>query len=180
MNITDEEILRKFHNPATREQAFNLLMNKYQQRLYNQIRRMLHQHDDTDDVLQEVLVKVWKHLEGFKEHAQLYTWLYRIAMNETFNYLSKKNKRNHITWEAYKSESLMKTENAIMPAADIEARLAHAIACLPDKQKEVFNLRYYDEMSYEAMSELLGTSVGALKASYHHAVKKIEKMLLDH
>jgi RNA polymerase sigma factor (sigma-70 family) len=177
MNISDEQILAFYRNPSTKEKGFVMLMNAYQERLYNQIRRMLHNHNDTDDVLQNVLVKVWKNLDSFKENSKLYTWLYRIAMNETLTFLQKEKKHQSVSIEDYVSDNNHSTHNSTLTASQIEKKLEHAISTLPDKQKEVFNLRYYDEMTYEEMSDLLGTSVGALKASYHHAVKKVETIL---
>jgi RNA polymerase sigma-70 factor (ECF subfamily) len=177
MNTADEQILNYYRNPSTKEKGFVLLMNTYQQRLYNQVRRMVHSHDDTDDVLQNVFVKIWKNLDSFKENAQLYTWLYRVAMNETLTFLQKRKRYDSVEFEDYKFENNYQTQSTTLSAADIEKKLEYAIGTLPDKQKEVFNLRYYDEMTYEEMSKLLGTSEGALKASYHHAVKKVEKIL---
>jgi RNA polymerase sigma factor (sigma-70 family) len=177
MKYSDEEILAYYRNPVSKEKGFTMLMETYQERMYNQVRRMVHNHDDTDDVLQNVFVKIWKNLNSFKENSQLYTWLYRVTMNETLTFLQKQNKNQVVEFEDYKFENELKTTQNTITAEDIEKKLASAIGILPDKQKEVFNLRYYEEMSYEEMSRLLGTSQGALKASYHHAVKKIEKNL---
>lgn len=174
MSVTDEEILNRFADPAQQEAAFRLLVDSYSERLYHQIRGMVDSHEDTNDILQNVLVKVWRYLGGFKRDAQLHTWLYRIAHNETLTFLKQRNRRS--------ADSLDDTYD--QPTADsytdgdaIQQQLKRAIDTLPEKQKQVFLLRYYDEMPYEEMSEVLGTSVGALKASYHHAVKKIEAFL---
>jgi len=155
-----------------------MLVVKYRQRLYWQIRRMVFSHADTDDVLQNVFIKVWKSLGNFQEQSQLFTWLYRIAVNESLTFLSKKKKQAADSLENNEVEiSERLTADTYFDRDAIEKKLQAAIAMLPDKQKQVFLLRYYDELRYEEMSEMLGTSVGALKASYHHAVKKIEERL---
>jgi len=164
-----------FREEDSRNYAYNLIVRKYQERLYWHIRRMVIVHEDADDVLQNVLIKAWKGLANFKAESQLYTWLYRIATNETITFLNKKRKRffipiNDVEHEL--SELLVNDEN--YSGDEIQLKLQKAILTLPEKQRIVFNMKYYDEMKYEEMSEILNTSVGALKASYHHAVKKIE------
>ena len=155
-----------------------MLLVKYQNRLYWQIRRMVLSHEDADDVLQNVFIKVWKSLGNFQEQSQLFTWLYRIAVNESLTFLSQKKKRATGSIENNEMEiSANLSADTYFDGEAIQKKLQEVIATLPDKQKQVFLLRYYDEMPYEEMSELLGTSVGALKASYHHAVKKIEERL---
>jgi len=159
-----------------------LLIEKYQQRIYWHIRRMVQNHDDTDDVMQNTFVKIW----NFRADSQLFTWMYRIATNETITFLNSRNKRTTISFETnessdeegYSPANYIQAESNQVDGDDIQARLQKAIDALPEKQKIVFNLRYYDEMPYEQMSDVLGTSVGALKASYHHAAQKIEKFLL--
>lgn len=177
----DEELLALFKNPATKEQAFTDILIKYQEKLYWHIRRMVINHDDTDDVLQNVFIKVWKGLDNFREDSQLYTWLYRIATNESLTFLNQQKKRNAV--------SLSDDENGLsnriksdshFDANKLEWKLQLGIQSLPEKQRLVFNLRYYDEMPYEQMSRVLDTSEGALKASYHHAAKKIEEFILNH
>lgn len=176
--ITDAEILEKFRDENTRSYAFNLLVKKYQQKLYSLIRRMVISHDDTDDVLQNTFIKVFSNLEKFREDSQLYTWLYRIASNEALNFLNKKRTRflvpivdvEHKLAKSLESDPYFKGDA-------IQMKLQQAILRLPEKQRLVFNMKYFEEMKYEDMSEVLGTSVGALKASYHHAVKKIEDFL---
>lgn len=177
MSSIDKEILQRFAIPAEREAAFRMLVDTYSERLYYQIRRLVETHDDTDDVLQNVLVKAWRYLDGFNGEAALYTWLYRIAYNESMTFLKQRNKRSTGSIDDMQEGS---TTEAYMPAEDIEERLQQAIDILPEKQKLVFHMRYYDELPYEEMSQVLGTSVGALKASYHHAVKKIEAHLTGH
>ena len=178
MEITDAQILSAFRSDLTKEEAFKWLVIKYRERLYWQIRRMVINHEDADDVLQNVFIKVWKNLEKFQEQAQLFTWLYRIAHNETLNFLKQQKKSFSEHAEADQLQHLQ--ADPFFQGDEIEKKLQAAIATLPDKQKAVFLLRYYDEMSYEKMSGIMGTSEGALKASYHHAVKKIEIFLKEH
>ncbi len=178
MEVSDEHILAAFKSESTRIKAFEQLVEKYKERLYWHIRRILKNHNDTDDVLQNSLLKIWKYLGNFKGNSQLYTWLYRIATNEALSFIEQQKKRTSTSLDEEGKILYQVSAPTPMPAAeDIEARLQQAIDSLPDKQKLVFNLRYYDEMPYEQMSEVLETSVGALKASYHHAAKKIEKFL---
>jgi RNA polymerase sigma-70 factor (ECF subfamily) len=177
--MTDEELILQFKDEASRQLAFKQLVQKYQQRLYYHIRRMVIDHDDANDVLQNALIKVWNNLATFREESQLYTWLYRIATNECLTFLAqKKRKFAHSLdeFEGYLSNKL-KTDR-YFEGDKIELQLQTAILSLPEKQRLVFNMRYYDETPYEEMSRILGTSEGALKASYHIAVKKIEKIIL--
>ncbi len=177
----DKELLEKFRHEDTRNYAFNLLVREYQKRLYWHIRKILIDHDDTNDVLQNVFVKVWRNLEGFKGEAQLYTWLYRIATNESITFLNQKKKRAGVPLDeasAFLGSSLQ--SDNYFKGDEIQAKLQKAILTLPDKQRIVFNMKYFDNIKYEEMSKILETSVGALKASYHHAVKKIESYLTGH
>jgi RNA polymerase sigma factor (sigma-70 family) len=176
----DKELLYQFKDPQTKESAFTAILKKYQEKLYWHIRRMVVDHEDTNDVLQNMFIKVWKGLENFREDSQLYTWLYRIATNESLTFLEQQKKRA--------SSSLSDLENGLenklkadtnFDANKLEWKLQLAIQKLPEKQRVVFNLRYYDEMPYEEMSRVLETSEGALKASYHHAAKKIEEFILN-
>ena len=171
----DRTLLALFREEATREKAFTQLVNRYQERLYWHVRRMVVNHEDANDVLQNVFVKVWRALGDFREEANLYTWLYRIATNESLTYIEQQKRRSSLSLGDYEGalENKLIAEKGF-DANKLEWRLQQAIQSLPDKQRAVFNLRYYDEMPYEKMSEVLETSVGALKASYHHAVKKIE------
>jgi RNA polymerase sigma-70 factor (ECF subfamily) len=170
----DALLLQQFHRPETREAAFTALMKKYQQRLYWHIRRMVISHEDADDILQNVFVKVWKHLDTFQENAQLYTWLYRIATNECLTFLEQQKKRATLSLSQETTGLVDKLKaDTQYDSRKLEWKLQQAILQLPEKQRVVFNLRYYEEMPYEEMSHVLDTSVGALKASYHHAVKKI-------
>lgn len=176
--ISDQDILDKFRNPATKEAGFSLLMKKYQEKIYWLIRRIVIDHEDANDVCQNVFIKVWRNLDNFKENSQLYTWLYRIATNESLTFINQKNKRAsiQISTEDYDLTKQLEAD-PYFEGDKLQIQLQNAIAALPEKQRAVFLLRYYDEMKYEDMSEVLQTSVGALKASYHHAVKKIEKYL---
>ncbi len=178
--INDAEILSLFADAKTRNQAFNMLLKKYQQKIYWHIRRMVINHDDADDVLQDVFVKVWKNLETFRSDSQLYTWLYRIATNECLTFLNRKKMKNNIPLDevSYElAESL--ADSTYFNGNQAQLKLQQAVLTLPDKQRLVFNMKYFEDMKYEEMSEVLGTSVGALKASYHLAVKKIEAFLLN-
>ncbi len=176
--ISDQEILQKFKNPATKEAAFSMLVRKYQEKLYWHIRRMVMNHDDANDVCQNMFIKVWKNLDNFKENSKLYTWLYRIATNESLTFLNKKKRKATTALETDDYDlSAQLTADPYFDGDDMQILLQNAIAILPDKQKAVFLMRYYDGLKYDEMSEMLDTSVGALKASYHHAVKKIEKYL---
>lgn len=171
----DHALLLAFRDERTRDAAFTQLVRTYQERLYWHIRRMVMDHDDAHDVLQNVFIKVWKALGDFREQSGLYTWLYRIATNETLTWLEQRKRRAAVSLSD--EENDLSERLVAQPGFDgtqLEWKLQKAIQTLPDKQRLVFNLRYFDEMPYEKMSEVLGTSVGALKASYHHAVKKIE------
>lgn len=180
-HYSDKELLEQFRNEDSRNYAYNLLVRKYQERLYWHIRRIVIDHDDTDDVLQNTLIKVWKGLDRFNEEAKLYTWLYRIATNESITFLNKKRKRLFVPIVDVEHELSGTLESDDGYDGDaIQLKLQKAILTLPEKQRIVFNMKYYDEMKYDDIAEVLDTSVGALKASYHHAVKKIEKYLTDH
>ena len=177
VHASDEDILAMIKTPASLEQGFRILMKKYQEKLYYVVRRIVESHDDTDDVLQNTFIKVFRAIGNFEERSSLYTWLYRIATNEAITYLkSRKNKQTDaLELHSYKLEERSGDD---FDAGMAIKKLEVALSGLPERQREVFNMRYYDELSYDQISELLQTSVGALKASYHHAVKKIEAHLL--
>src|ERR1700710_294493 len=179
VQVDDAEILRKFQDEKTRNEAFNLLLKKYQQKLYWHIRRMVIDHDDADDLIQDTFVKIWKNLPGFRSDAQLYTWMYRIATNECITFLNKKKQKNNIPLDdvAYELADTL-ADSSYFNGDQAPLKLQQAILTLPEKQRLVFNMKYFDDMKYEEMSDVLGTSVGALKASFHLAVKKIEAILL--
>lgn len=171
----DGEILAKFKVDATKQLAFNLLIRKYQKRVYWLARKMVIDHDDANDIAQEVFVKVWFNLEDFRQESGLFTWLYRIATNECIGFLRKKKRRFFIPIHDVASELAGKINAGNHFSGDeIEKKLQLAILKLPEKQRLVFNMKYFEDVTYEEMSEILGTSVGALKASYHHAVQKIQ------
>jgi RNA polymerase sigma-70 factor (ECF subfamily) len=181
MHSDDKELLFQFRVPATKERAFNAIVKKYQEKLYWHIRRMVVGHEDANDVLQNVFIKVWNALEQFREDSQLYTWLYRIATNECLTFLEQQKKRAAVSIEDLDAviSDKIKAEQGF-DANQLEWRLQLAIQQLPEKQRLVFNLRYYDEMPYEEMSRILETSEGALKASYHHAARKIEEFIKNY
>lgn len=174
----DKELLRQFRQAETKEKAFTAIVKKYQEKVYWHIRRMVINHSDADDVLQNVFIKVWNALDNFREDSLLYTWLYRIATNECLTFLDQQKKRTSVSWEDAEASlsNKIKADEAF-DGKKLEWKLQLAIQQLPEKQRLVFNLRYYDEMPYEEMSRILETSEGALKASYHHAAKKIEEYI---
>jgi RNA polymerase sigma factor (sigma-70 family) len=178
---TDTELLALFREQATKEKAFTEIVKKYQERLYWHIRRMLVDHDDSNDVMQNVFIRVWNALSGFREDAQLYTWLYRIATNECLTFIEQQKKKATTSLSDVESGLSNKIRaDKDFDANKLEWKLQLAIQQLPEKQRVVFSLRYYDDMPYEEMSRVLDTSAGALKASYHHAAKKIEDFILNH
>lgn len=181
MHASDQELLALFSNATTREQGFTQLVKKYQEKIYWHIRRMVIDHADADDVLQNTLIKIWKGLEHFREESQLFTWLYRIATNETLSFLAQQQRKATQSLDEM-TESLANKVKADIHfnANQLEWRLQLAIQELPEKQRLVFHLRYYDAMPYEEMSKVLDTSEGALKASYHHAAKKIEAFIKNY
>ena len=174
--MEDAQIISMFADESTREAAFKQLLNKYQQKIYWHVRRMVIDHDDADDVTQDIFVKVWRNLDKFREDSQLYTWLYRIATNECITFLNKKKQKQNVSLDdessAYLSETL--ADGNYFNGDKAQMKLQQALLTLPEKQRLVFNMKYFDDMKYDEISDVLGTSVGALKASYHLAVKKIE------
>ncbi len=179
-NWDDREIVDGAKSPGKEKEAFNQLVLKYQERLYWHIRKIVISHEDSDDVLQNTLIKVWKSLPGFRADSSLFTWLYRIATNESLTLLKQKKRRILSPWgdvEMRMSDQL--EADAFFDGDEASLKLQQAILKLPEKQRIVFNMKYFDEMKYEEMSAILDTSVGALKASYHHAVKKLEIKLKD-
>src|SRR5262249_44237679 len=179
--IKEAGLFLQFRDPEKKEGAFTAIIKKYQEKLYWHIRRMVVEHEDANDVLQNVFIRVWNGLENFREDSQLYTWLYRIATNECLTYLEQQKKRSSISLSEVESGLSNKIKaDKHFDANRLEWKLQLAMQQLPEKQRIVFNLRYYDEMPYEEMSKVLETSEGALKASYHHAVKKIEDYIKNH
>ena len=180
--MEDSQILEKFADERSRDEAFGLLLKKYQQKVYWHVRRLVIDHDDADDLVQDIFVKVWKNLNNFREDAQLYTWLYRIATNECITFLNRKKQRQHVSLDddssAYLVDSL--TDQSYFNGNQAQLKLQQALLTLPEKQRLVFNMKYFDDLKYDEISEIVGTSVGALKASYHLAVKKIEHFFAAH
>jgi len=176
--ISDREILDRFANVKTRNDAFNVLVRQYQQRLYWHIRKMVLDHDDADDILQNTFIKAFKALDNFREDSKIYTWLYKIATNECITFLNNKKKRFFVPMVDVEYQLSQNLETDTYFSGDrIQMKLQQALLTLPDKQRLVFNMKYFDDLKYEEISEILRTSVGALKASYHHAVKKIEEFI---
>ncbi|NQT78269.1 MAG: RNA polymerase sigma factor [Bacteroidetes bacterium] len=175
----DREILQLIREKESLEQGFKLLVGKYQARLYWHIRRMILNHNDSDDVLQNTFIKVWKGLPGFRGESQLFTWLYRIASNEALSFLKKNRRYHHISlYDAAQELVGYIDDDPLYTGDELSKKLQQAILSLPPKQRLVFNMKYFEEMKYKDISAVLGTSIGALKASYHLAVKKIEKQIL--
>ena len=176
MNLSDEELVHQLNQPNRRAGAFSVIVRTYQERLYWHIRKMVLSHDDANDVLQNTFMKAWNGLDGFRGESQVSTWLYRIATNETLTFLTNKRMRSQNSIDDV-DETLLQNLQAYnyFNGNEIQLKLQKAILTLPEKQRLVFNMKYFDDITYDQMEAILGTSVGALKASYHYAVKKIEK-----
>ena len=172
--MTDKEIVDLYRS-GQREKAFKEIVDSYSERLYWHVRRFLWSHEDTDDLLQEIFVKVWSSLPSFRGDSQLYTWIYRIATNESLNFVQKQKIRSVLRFESITPKIEEKIdEDTLMNGDQLQRELAKAVQRLPAKQRTVFIMRWFDDMSYEEISEILETSVGALKASYHFASEKIK------
>ncbi len=176
--MDEQLIIDKIKADATRQEGFRLLLGEYQERIYWHVRKMVIDHDDANDVTQEIFVKIWKNLDKFREDSKLFTWIYRIATNECLNFLNKKKRRSIIPLKEGAPElSAQLDEGSHISGEEIQLILQKAILTLPDKQRAVFNMKYFDELKFDEIADITGTSVGALKASYHLAVKKIEKFI---
>ena len=175
--MTDKEIL-ELYKAGEREKAFGEIVESYSERLYWHVRRFLCSHEDTDDLLQEILIKIWSSLSSFRGDSSLYTWIYRIATNESLNFLQKQKIRAALRFESMSSklEEKIDEDNGV-DGNEAQKALMKAVQRLPAKQRTVFIMRWFDDLSYEDISEILGTSVGALKASYHFASEKIKTEL---
>lgn len=177
MDYSDDKLIELFKQ-GQQNFAFEQIVIKYQRKIYSVIRRMIYSHEDTHDVMQNTFIKAWKYLPEFRKESNLYTWLYRIAINETLSFIRKSPKKLQVILHENMSVCNNSLSDAIN-ADDIEIKLRKAILTLPEKQRAVFNMKYFDNLKYEEMSEILGVSVGALKAHYHLAVKKIEDFILS-
>lgn len=172
------ELIDELRNSQTRNLAFHKLVKMYQQRVYWLVRRMVIDHDDSNDIVQDVFIKVWNNIDQFKGESELFTWIYRIASNECINFINKKKKRSFFSWDnAGENLADKLTADALFDGDEAEILFRKAILALPEKQQLVFNLKYFDELKYSEIAAITGTSEGALKASYHHAVKKIEEFI---
>ena len=180
MSIDDKEIVKQLEDPKTQRKAFSLIVSQYTEPLYWKIRRIVLTHDDANDVLQNVFIKAWTNIGDFQNKSKLSTWLYRIAINESLDFLRKQKTASAISADEDVSVANRLMADEYFDGDETEAQLQEAIAKLPDVQRTVFNLRYFDEMKYSEMSKLLDTSEGALKASYHLAVKKITEFFKSH
>ncbi|GCC49918.1 RNA polymerase sigma factor [Chryseotalea sanaruensis] len=177
--MEDRELLIKIRQPETRNYGFNMLVRTYQQRVYTHVRKMVIDHDDADDITQEIFIKIHKHIDGFREDAQLFTWIYRIATNECLTFLQKKKRRFFLPIGDLAGELSAKLDaNPGLSGDEIQLKLQKALLQLPDKQRLVFNMKYFEDLTYEQIADITKTSVGALKASYHYAVKKIEELII--
>ena len=176
--ISEEKLVTKLQDPETRDEGFRELLRLYQERLYWQIRNIVKDHDDTDDVLQNTFIKIFRNINKFKGESQLFSWMYRIATNEAITFLNNRAKKEKLSSEELQDKIIDNLKSDVYFEGDeIQLKLQKAIAMLPDKQQQVFNMKYFQEMKYKDMSEILGTSEGALKTSYHIATKKIEQFL---
>jgi RNA polymerase sigma factor (sigma-70 family) len=177
----ENQFIQELLDPKTQNQAFQKLLSDYQKPLYNHIRNIVLDHDDTNDVLQNTFIKVHQNLKNFKGESKLFSWMYRIATNEALTFLSQKSKKSGITSEKLQSKTIDNLQaDVYFDGNQIQIQLQKALISLPEKQQLVFKMKYFEELKYEEISEILGTSVGALKASYHHAVKKIEAFVVGH
>lgn len=173
---TEKEIILKLQEPDQQREAFEWIVNTYKEQLYYQIRRMVLSHEDADDLLQNTFIKAWNNLEYFRGEAKLSTWLYRIALNECLNFLNKQRAQKHLSIEESEANLLNQLESdPYFDEDQTQLLFEKAIQTLPEKQRIIFHLKYFQDMKYNEISEIMGTSIGALKASYHHAVKKIEE-----
>lgn len=178
--IDEKELVSQLQDKKTAHKAFELLLHHYSEPVYWQIRRMVANHDDANDIVQNVFIKAWTNLHNFRGDAKLSTWLFKIAVNESINFINKEKHKAQVMTDGEEDSLFIRNLEAdtYFDGDSLQIELQAAIEKLPEKQRLVFNMRYYDEMKYEDMSEILGTSVGALKASYHHAVKKLTEMLI--
>ncbi len=179
IDLEDKELIEMLQNPLKREEGFRVLVDVYKKRLYWHIRTMVLLHDDADDVLQNTFIKVFRSIERFRADSALYTWMFRIATNEALSFLKSKSRKLNLSFEQVQEERVRSLKSdPYFDGDELELRLQEAILRLPEKQQMVFRMKYLQDMKYETISDILGTSVGSLKASYHHARKKIESQIL--
>ena len=180
-NYNEREIIALLQDSTRQREAFECIVKEYSEQLYWQIRRMVLSHDDANDILQNTFIKAWMNIDYFRGEAKMSTWLYRIALNECLTFLNKQRANAQLSIDDIQAEMANKLEtDPYFDGDETQKIFLKAVHALPEKQQMVFNLKYFKEMKYEEISEILGTSIGALKASYHHAVKKIEKFLKAH
>lgn len=178
--FNEEDILELLRNPNTQKEGFAYIVEEYSERLYWQIRKMVYSHDDANDILQDVFIKAWLNIEKFRGDAKLSTWLYKIAINESITFINRSKAKLNLSIDDDDSFLINKLEgDEYFDGDNAQLLLQKAVATLPEKQRLVFQMKYFNEIKYDDMSDILGTSVGALKASYHHAVKKVEKFLKE-
>lgn len=178
MEPSEKEFIERLKNKATAQDAFRELVSTYKERLYWHIRNMVKDHDDTDDILQNTFIKIFKNITNFKGESQLFSWMYRIATNESITFLNKKARKNHISSQELQDQVINNLESDVyFEGSDIQLKLQKAINSLPAKQQQVFNMKYFEDLKYREIAEILETSEGALKASYHIATRKIEDFL---
>ena len=177
--VSDNQIISGLKDEKQKEKAFHQLVSAYKERLYWHIRKIVLNHEDADDILQNTFIKVWRNIHSFREESGLFTWLYRIATNESISFLNQQKRRKLVSTDEELGDYLLENlhSDPYFNGDDIQRKLQEAILRLPEKQRLVFNMRYFDEIKYQDMEKILETSEGALKASYHHAVKKIENYL---
>jgi len=176
--VEEQSLVSALQSTGEKEQAFKILVSQYKERLYWQIRKIVLDHDDTDDVLQNTFIKVFRNIDSFKADSKLYTWMYRIATNEAITFVNKRAKRANISSQEIQESIISNLETDVYFEGDqIQLQLQRAIATLPQKQRLIFNMKYFDEHTFDQLSEILETSVGGLKSSYHIAVKKITAYL---
>lgn len=176
--LSDKDILELIRRDHSTERGFNFLVVKYQKKVYWHVRRMLIDHDDTNDVVQETFIKIWRNLGQFRGESELFTWIYRIATNETLGFLKKQKKRYFLPVTDASNHLANSLENdAFFTGDSYQLKFQQALLKLPDRQRLVFNMKYFEDMKYEEIAQITGVTVGALKASYHHAVKKIKNSL---
>jgi RNA polymerase sigma factor (sigma-70 family) len=176
---SDNEIMRCIKDPALCEKGFNMLVSKYSQQIYWHIRRIVFDHEDANDITQNVFIKIWKNIHSFRNEAKLYTWIYRISTNEAISFIKQNNKHKNASINDFEEMIGGSADDNYFSGDEIQQKLQKAVQSLPKKQRLVFLMKYYQELPYEEISKILNTSTGSLKASYHHAVKKIENFLSD-